>query len=415
MLERPRPWGGLLRDHDFRHLWIADALSQFGSRMSMLAMPLLAVLVLNASTFEVALLRFFETFGTLALGLVVGAWVDRVRCLPLLVAADLGRAALLASIPVAAAAGRLTLAQLYVVLLLVGVLTVMFDVGHQTYLPRLVPPAGLVEGNAKLAANMSVGAVVGSGAGGYLVQLLTAPYVILLDAISYLWSALWLRGIRKREPAPARLPGRRLRSEIAAGIGYLLGHPVLRPIALCVATIVLFQTAGGAITIVFLVREIGLSAGVIGLLGTAGLAGALVASVLTTRIAARIGAAWSILLGASLTGLGFLLFPLTGAGVRLAWFVAGTLLTSFGIILTHVVAAATRQQLCPAELLGRVSATMQFLSWGMMPVGSLLGGLIAALAGLRGTLWITGVAVAAATLWLVFSPLRHRDAVPQAE
>lgn len=410
-----RSTGGLLRDHDFRHLWAADALSQFGSRMSMLAMPLLAVLVLNASTFEVAMLRFCETFAWLALGLPVGAWVDRVRCLPLLVAADLTRAALLVSIPVAAVAGVLTLAQVYGVLLAVGVLTVVFDVGHQTYLPRLVPPADLVEGNSRLAANMSAAAVVGSGSGGFLVQLLTAPLVILIDAASYLWSALWLRGIRKREPAPVRVPDRRLRSEIGAGIRFVLGHPVLRPIGLCVATTVLFQSAGNAVTIVFLVREVGLSAGLIGLLGTAGLLGALLSSMVTTRIAARLGTSRSLLAGSALIGLGFLCFPLTGPGPMLAWFIAGTLLTSFGIILFHVLAASTRQRLCPEELLGRVSATMQFLSWGMMPAGSLLGGLVATVAGLRGTLWITGAGAATASLWLLCSPLRHRDAVPQAE
>ena len=159
--------GGLLREHDFRHLWAADLISQIGTRMSLLAIPLLALTVLDATPLEVALLSAGERAAALLLGLVVGAWADRLRCRPLLIAADLGRAALLGSIPAAAALDLLTLGQLYVVLFLVGAHTVVFDVAHQTYLPRLVASADLVEGNAKLATNHSIGAVAGAGVGGY--------------------------------------------------------------------------------------------------------------------------------------------------------------------------------------------------------------------------------------------------------
>src|SRR5689334_5487265 len=180
---------------DFRRLWLADAVSQLGTRMTFLSAPLVAVLYLNASTFQVALVRTCETLGWLLFGLLAGAWVDRLRCRPVLLTTDFGRAALMFSIPVAALLGALTLWQLYAVMFLVGILTVFFEVAHQTYLPRLLPADQLVPANAKLAANASVAALAGASAGGYLVQLLTAPFVFVIDALSFVWSALWVRSI----------------------------------------------------------------------------------------------------------------------------------------------------------------------------------------------------------------------------
>lgn len=403
--------GGLLREHDFRHLWIGDALSQFGTRMSMLAMPLVGLFVLDASPFQVALLVACERAGFLLLGLPVGAWTDRLRCRPLLIAADIGRALLLASIPVATALGVLTLAQLYVVLLLVGVHTVVFDVAHQTYLPRLLERDDLVEGNAKLAANTSVAAVAGSGIGGYLVQWLTAPFVVLLDALTYLWSAIWLGGIRKREQRPERPVRQSLLRDIGDGLEFLVRHPILRPIAFYNVTVVLFQSANSAILLVFLVREIGLRPGLIGVLGMVGLVGAIVSSMMTRWLAARLGSARALLLGSVVLGVGFALYPLTGPGTGLVWFVVAGLLTAFGIIVSGVLQITALQQLCPDELLGRVSATSKVLSWGMMPLGSLLGGVLSAVLGMRGTLWLAGAVILVAPLWLLCSPLRGRHDV----
>jgi len=180
------------------------------------------------------------------LGLFAGAWVDRIRCLPVLVFADLGRAVLFGSIPVAALFGVLTLTQLYVVLVLTGVLTVLFDVAHSSYPPRLLQPDQLMPGNAKLAANHSVAAVLGAGAGGVLVQWLSAAVTIGVDALSFLWSALWLRSIRTPEPRPAKPERPNLRREIADGMRYVFRHPLLRPIAVNTATTMLFQAAAGS-------------------------------------------------------------------------------------------------------------------------------------------------------------------------
>jgi MFS family permease len=406
---------GILRHPDFRRLWIADLLSQLGSRLSMTAAPLLAVLTLNASTLQVSLLRTCETAAWLLVGLFAGAWVDRVRCLPILVFADLGRAVLFGSIPVAAWFGVLTLTQLYVVLALAGLLTVLFDVAHSSYPPRLLAPDQLLPGNAKLAANHSVAAVVGAGAGGFLVQWLTAAVTLGLDAISYVWSALWLRSIRTPEPRPVAAERPHLRREIGEGLHYVFRHPLLRPIALNTTTTMLFQSATGAVMVVFLVREIHLSPATIGLLSMTGLLGAVVASALTERLSNRIGDARALLLSSIGVGVAFVVQALTGPGWRLVWYVLAMLLSALCIIVCYILQASIRQRVCPPSLQGRVSATMSFVSWGAAPVGSLLGGVLATAFGLRFTLWLDGIAVLLGSAWLVFSPFRTLRTVEDQE
>lgn len=391
---------------DFRRLWVADAISQLGTRMTFLAAPLLAVLTLDASTFEVALLRTFETLGALLFGLVAGALVDRLRCRPVLLVTDLGRAALLVSVPVAAVFGVLGLWQLYLVMFLVGVLTIFFDVAHQSYLPRLVPEDRLIGANAKLAANTSVAALAGSSVGGYLVQLLTAPFVFVVDALSMVWSALWIRSIRHREAPIVAAPDRHLGREVAEGVRFVARHPLLRPIALSTATIVLCQSAAMGVSVVFLVRDIGLSAGVIGLLGTIGLVGALLSSGLAGRLIAAFGEPRAMIAGTAALGPAFLAQGFTTPGFGLVWWVAAGFVSSFAIVLTNVVQVTIRQKACPPALLGRVSATMEFMAWGIIPLGSVLGGVLAGPLGERTTLVLFGAVSCLAVVWLVASPLR---------
>ena len=385
---------------DFRRLWVADAISQLGTRMTFLAAPLVAVLYLDASTFEVALVKTCETLGALLFGLLAGAWVDRVRCRPVLITTDLARAVLVLTVPLAALGGVLALWQLYLVMFAVGVLTVFFDVAHQSYVPRLLPPDRLVDANAKLAANASVAAVAGAGAGGFLVQLLTAPFVFVLDAVSMVWSALWLRAIRHREPPVPRAPDRHLGREIAAGVRFVARHPLLRPVALATATIVLAQSAGMGISTVFLVRDIGLSAGMIGLLGTVGLCGALLSAGLAQWLVARTGQVRALVYGTAALGPAFLAQAFTTPGWGLAWWVVSGFVASFCIVLTNVVQVTVRQTVCPPELLGRVGATMELMVWGVMPVGSLTGGVLGEVLGVRETLIGSGVLACLAVGWL---------------
>ena len=395
-------------------MWLADAISQLGTRMTFLAAPLVAVLSLHASAFEVALVRAFESLGALLFGLVAGAWIDRVRCRPVLLVTDLGRFLVLLSIPAAALVGVLSLGHLYVVMFVVGSLSIWFNVAHQSYLPRLLPADQLVSANAKLSANTSVAALAGASLGGFLVQLLTAPLVFTVDAVSFLWSAAWIRSVRHREERPPRRPDRHLGREIAAGLRFVVRQPLLRAIAGNTATFVLWQSAHSAVTVVFLVREIGLSAGVIGLISTVGLVGALLSSAVTGRLTARFGQARVLVAAGVALGPGYVVSVFTTPGWGLAWFVASSAVASFGIVLMGVTEMTCRQVVCPPELLGRVNATMEFTMWAVMPAGAVLGGGLATWLGLRPTILVAGVGTCFAALWLVFSPLRRMRDFPAA-
>jgi MFS family permease len=392
---------------DFRRVWVADAISQLGTRMTFLAAPLAAVLTLHASAFEVSLVRAAESLGALLFGLVAGAWVDRVRCRPVLLATDFGRFAVLATVPLAALFGSLTLGHLYAAMFVLGTLSIWFTVAHQSYLPRLLPAAELVSANAKLSANTSVAALAGASAGGFLVQLLTAPIVFALDALSFLWSGLWIRSVRHREPPVERAPDRHLGREITDGLRYVVRQPLLRAIAGHTATFVLWQAAGSAVTVVFLVRTLGLSAWAIGVLSTVGLCGALLAAATAGRLTARFGQARVLLAAAVLLGPAYVAQGFTTPGWGLAWFVVSMFLASVGIVLCGVTEMTCRQVVCPPALLGRVNATMEFTMWAVMPLGAVLGGGLATWLGLRETLFVSGAGACLAAVWVVCSPLRR--------
>jgi MFS family permease len=401
----PRRPGLLRRHRDFRRLWAAQLVSEVGTSVSYLAVPLVAVTVLDASTFQVGLLVAAQATAFLLVGLPAGAWVDRVRRRPVLIAADLARAGLLGSVPVAAALDVLTLAQLYVVVLLMGVGTVFFDVAYQSYLPRLVGRDDLVEGNGRLEASRSVALTAGPTVGGYLVQWLTAPFALAADAASFLWSAGWIARIRHPEPPPE--PARRaLRQEIVEGLRFVLRHPVLRALAATGATAVIFISTQQAVLLVFLVRELGLAAGTIGLLFTAASLGTVAGAVAAPALTRRVGTRRAMLWYPVAAGAFGLLTPLADTGWRLAFVVAGGGLGSAAVVAYNIVQVSYRQSCCPDELLGRMTATLRFLMWGATPLGGVLGGVLGTQLGLRPTLWVSAVGLLLASGWLFASPLR---------
>jgi len=394
----------------FIRLWTGDTISQFGTQISYLAMPLVAVKTLHATTFEVGLLTTFETLAFLLVGLPAGAWCDRMRRRPVLVAGDLGRAVALLSIPVAAAMHDLTMTQMYVVVLITGVLTVFFDVSYQSYLPVLVGREHVVEGNGKLQASQSVSQVAGPSVGGFLVQALTAPYAVLVDALSFVWSASWIFAIRNPEPEPHRPPQRHLGKEIAEGLRFVLHQPILRKVAGCTGSFNLATSAEGAVVVLFLVRDLHLSAATIGVLFSLGSLGGILGAVTVASVTRRVGQARMIWLSTTVTAPFALLIPLTYNGWRLGLFAIGTFVVSVGIIYYNVAQVSFRQALTPNRLLGRMNATMRFLVWGTMPLGGLLGGILGTAFGLRPTLWVAAIAQLLACLWVVCSPLlRLRD------
>jgi len=403
---------GLGRQRDFRLLWGGQSVSEVGSQVTTLAFPLVAVEVLGASAFEVGVLTACSTAAFLLMGLPAGAWVDRLRRRRVMMAADLGRMAAVGSIPVAYALGGLTLVQLYVTALAAGILTVFFDVAYQSYLPGLVGPERLVEGNAKLAGSAQVAQVAGPSMAGVLVQTLGGPVAVAVDAASFLVSSLTLATIATPEAAPDPPAHDGLRAQIGEGLGFVLGHRTLRAIAGCTGTSNLFSSMMAAVEVVFLVRVIHVRAGIIGLLFAAGGIGGVAGALTASSVARRIGGVRATLAGMAVTS-GGLVIPLTGRGAGVVLFAVGSFFLGFGAVVYNINQVSFRQRLCPPALLGRMNATMRFLVWGEMPIGALIGGALASGIGLRDTLWVGAVGQVLAIIWLLASPMRSQRDFPE--
>jgi len=400
------PSGDLWRHGDFLRLWSAQTISQFGSQVSQLALPLVAILVLDASAFEVALLSTVEFLPFLLFALPAGVWVDRLRRKPILVLGDLGRAAALASVPAAYAFDELTIWQLYAVGFLVGVGTVFFDVAYQSYLPSLVDRSRLVDGNSKLEVSRSGAALAGPGLAGVLIGAITAPYAILVDALSFIGSAALIVRIRRPEIFPELSEKPSMRRELVEGLRYLLGHRFWRPLALTVAVSNFFNTLAFSIFLVYAVRDLELSATVIGLVLGIGNVGWLLGAVAANRLSARLGVG-PTLVGSSLVfGPALLLVPAAPQSQPTPFLVAALILASFAGIVFNVTGLSFQQAVTPDRLLGRLNATIRFIVWGVIPLGSLTGGALASLIGLRPTLWVGAIGGSLSFLPLLLSPVR---------
>jgi MFS family permease len=413
------PSGGLWRHPDFLKLWAGETISMFGSQVDDLALGLVAILVLDASAFEVAVLGTLNFLPFILFALPAGVWVDRLRRRPILIGSDVARAALLATIPLAYAIDALTLWHLYAVVFLVGLCQVFFDVAYQSYLPSLVERDQIMEGNSKLEVSRSAAQVTGPGLAGALVEIFTAPYAVLVDALSFVASALFLVGIRKREDPPVRAVTANgskpsVLGDLREGIAFVLANPNLRAQAGCTASSNFFSSLAFAIVLVFFVRELGLSAGVIGAIFSIGAAGSLIAALTARRIAGRFGIGPTSIAMAALFGPSFLLVAFAPAGhAALPFLVAAQLVFGFTVVVYNIAQVSYRQAICPPRLQGRMNSVMRFMVWGTIPPGTLLGGALASWLGLRGTIVVGALGGGLAFLWLVFSPQRHLRKLPE--
>jgi Transmembrane secretion effector len=395
----------VLGNANFRRMFVGSSVSIIGSRVTIMAMPLTAITLLHASTFQVGLLTALSTLGFLLIGLPAGAWIDRMRKRRVLVLADLGRAAVIASVPVAWWLRSLTIYQLFAVALAHGLLTVFFDVAYQSYLPHVVGRSRLMAGNATLQTVESVTMAAARAVAGFAIQAATAPGAMILDSISFVWSVLAISSMTDAEPRPGQRQRPGFRREIALGIRFVFAEPSLRGIACCTATFNLFYGAQAAMLIVLMARGLGYSAGVIGMFSSIGAAGSVLGAISVTRLAHRIGQGNVIWLAAAAAGGFSFLVPLIGHGY-LFWVAgSGQLAGSFAMVVYNVSQLSLRQERCPDDLLGRMNATMRFLVWGTLPAGGLLGGIIAATIGLRAALFIAAAGMSTAFLWVLFSPL----------
>jgi predicted MFS family arabinose efflux permease len=405
--------GGLMRDRDFLKLWGGQAISKIGSTVTSVGLPLTAASVLGASPLQMGILAASNGAGVLVFGLFAGVWADRRRRRPILIAADLVRAALLGTIPLAAALHRLNMAHLYAVATLAGILTVLFDVSYQAYVPTLVNRAELVAANSKLALTESIADVTGPGLTGLLVQLITAPTAILVDALSFVCSAVSVWMIHRPEPVPEPSPAPHVGREIAEGLSASWRNPLLRALLERAGTGAFFAGSLGGLYFLFAVRELHISAVLLGIIisvgGVSNLLGALLSEWCVRRLGlgrTLIGAAWMI-------GLAMLLVPLAHGRVALcAAFLIAAQLGDMAWPIYTINETSLRQAITPDRLLGRVSSAGHLLFWGALPLGALAGGAIAQAIGIRQTMLIATFGYLLSTLWLTLSPIRHLRGLP---
>jgi len=398
-----------LRSHgNFMRLWAGETISMFGSQVTELALPLAAVLTLAAGPLEMGLLTAAGVAPYLVVALPAGAWIDRLRARrTLMVLADLGRAMLLGSIPLAYAFGALTIAQLYVVAVTAGSLTVLFNTALTTVLPRLVPEHQLADANGRVQTSAAAAQVAGPGAAGLLVQALSAPAAILLDAVSYLLSAAAIGSMTQDdEPLRPEADRRPLRAEVGEGLRFVAGDRSLRAIAGSAATLNLFGMLILSILILYARRELHLSAGAIGLIFAAGGVGALIGAISAPRIARTLGSGRSIFAATAWFSVHLLVIPIASGPHAAVILAANELLGGVAVMVFDVNALTLAQLTTPAELLGRMGATMSFVTQGAKPLGALLGGVLGELLGLHGALWVAGAGGTLTVLWTWFSPLR---------
>jgi MFS family permease len=408
---------GLWRSADFRRLWVSLTVTSFGAQITNLALPLTAALLLRATPLEMGILVALETLPFALVSLHAGVLIDRVRKLPVVIACNLARGAALLAIPAAAYLGVLSVELLFVVGFFCGVQNVIGGAAYQVLLAQLAGRKRLVEANAKIALGETSAALVGPGLAGALIQLVTAPFAILLDAIAFLVSGIVLRRVHAPSDVPHDGPRAPVGKEIAAGLALVLRNRTLFALAWLAGLWQFLHHMQIAVLILFATRDLGLSAGAVGLVYMFGGLGCVIAAATAERLSARFGIGPVIVHGLILTALAWQAFGLVGGGTATATLLLGLamLVFDFGGVLYGINYLALRQAITPDRMLGRMTATMRFLTVAMAPLGSLVGGVLATAVGLRATLLTVGALglalAAAAVLW---SPVRRHQSLPAA-
>ena len=399
---------------DFRRFWAGETISLFGDQISLIALPLVGVLVLNASAAQMGLLGAAELVPNLLFSLHAGALVDRRgRRRQTMIFTAIGRAALLATIPVAYWLGVLTLTQLYVVGFLVGTMSVLFYVSYMTLFVSLVPRERYLEANSLLNGSRALSFVAGPSIGGLLVQAFSAPAALIVDSCSFLVSAFTMSSIHPQEP-PAEAAER---GHVKAGMSYLWHSPMLRPALLATATINFFNFVFWALFFLYAIRSLGVSAGALGLVIGAASFGGVLGSVLTGRISRRLGVGPAFVLGCVLFPLPLVLVPLAGGAEWkiLAYLFTAEFLSGFGVMILDITFGSIKAALVPDRLRARVAGAYQVVNYGVRPLGALAGGALGTWIGLQPTLWIGALGAIAGVLWLIPSPFLKLRELPEAD
>lgn len=401
---------GLWRHPDFLKLWAGQTISLFGSQITALALPLTAVLNLQATPAQMGMLRATHSASAVMAGLFAGVWADRIRRRPILIGTDLGFAVLAGSIPVAAFLGLLRIEQLYLIQVFSGILAVFSDVTHMAFLPSLAQRHQLVEANSKLQTTGSAASIAGPGLAGVLTQLITAPIAIIFDAISFLISALFIWLIRAPEPAPKPAANRRsIWAEIGEGLRFVFGNPTLRPLAESIAIHFLFNGLIFSVFILYASRELKIESALLGVIFAASGPGLLTGALAAERAARRYGVGPTTLGGTFMTAVAALLIPLADGPLPViaAMLALALFLQGFGIQVNGINLVSLRQAMTPAQLQGRMNATFRFLNLIAVTIGALLAGALSEVIGLRLTLIVGACGLFIPFLRLFLSPVRN--------
>ncbi|MEU7931414.1 MFS transporter [Micromonospora echinofusca] len=402
----------LLRERVFRRYWSAQTVSYFGDEVSTLALPLLAVLIFEATPAEMGYLTAAALAPNLFLSLLAGAWVDRYPYKRrLMILTDLGRALLLIAVPVAYVLDLLTMPQLYLVAFAVGTLAVIFEVARGPLFVSVVGRADYVEANTLINGSRAMSLVAGPSIGGVLVQVLTAPIALIADALSYVVSAYFLVRIRPTEPAPARGGGLAL----GAGLGFIARTPMMRALLLGTTTVNLFNFMFIALFVLYATQELGLAPGLLGAVLGAGAVGGLIGAALTGRLVRRFGVGPTLLAGFVLFPAPMLLVPLAGGPtpVSVGMLFAAEFLAAIGVMLLDITVGSVQTALTPEALLARVAGARRTVNYGIRPIGALIGGALGSTLGVRPALWIATAGALAGVLWVAFSPVSRLRGLPE--
>lgn len=413
----------LWRDRDFLLFWAGQTLGQVGTQVSLLALPLVAIVALRASTFQVGLLSVATTSAYLLVALPAGIVADRMVKRRLMIWCNLARVLIIGSVPVAAVAGVLTLGQLYIVALTSSIGSVVFLVAYSSYLPGLVDRGQLPEGNAKLTTTQFAAQIAGPGLGALLVGLIGAARAMTADALSYAAAASCLLAIRHREPTPRAGRAEQkpalgaemsqgLGAEMSQGLAYVWHDPILRRSVAWSGSANFFVIMVETLGPIFLIRTLHLRPAYVGVLVAIGAVGGVLGGVLSRSLTRRLGSARLTWLSMTVFGLPGLLIPAARPGWWVLLFAAGWTSWAFGATLAGIALTSYQQATCPAEIRGRVSAATRWVSWGTLPLGGLAGGALGTLVGVHASLWIAVVGGCLSGLWLYLSPLRRMRDMP---
>ena len=407
----------LLRNASFRWFWGGEAISQLGTQFSLLAIPVLAVSLLGASELEVGILGAAQTAAFLVVGLPAGAWIDRLLKRRVMIVADLARAVMLGLLPLLWMLGALEMWHLYVVGAVIGVATVFFDVSYQSYIPVLLPGSQVGPANSRLEATAQVAHIGGPGLAGGLLTIISAPMLLLVDAISYLVSAFAIWRVRDTETLSDPAEREPLSREIWEGLRFVFGHPILRRIVGTTGTSNFFHTLATTLEAILILRVLGLSPATLGIIFAVGSAGGLLGAIATPWITKRIGEGTAVSLSAVAMGLAVAAMPLAGmfpvAAIPLL--IGGMFLMSFLVLVYNITQLTMRQRLTPPRLLGRMNASIRFVVWGVMPIGALLSGVLGTTIGIIPTMWIGTIGTVLGAGFVLFSPITRMKTLPSEQ